>query len=105
MGDRNKVQRHPRQSVSLFVGLGEADQSPARSRNLSVSGLFLETASRPPVGSIVTLWFVWGEDTFITKAKVIRHDSDGLGLTFVDAESPFLGALAEILGLPEPRPA
>ncbi len=95
----DQTQRHLRQPVSLFVGLGHADQKPARTRNISMSGLFLETEARPSVGSIVDLWFVWGEDTFVGKAKVIRHAGDGIGVAFHEPDPLFLGALAEILGL------
>src|SRR5262245_7735473 len=96
----DRVQRQPRSSVSLFVGFGEGDQTPARTRNLSIGGVFLETATRPAVGEVVDLWFVWGEDTFIAKAKVVHHAVDGVGLSFVEPDTGFLGALAEILNLP-----
>ncbi len=87
--------------MSLFVGLGDEQQQPGRSRNLSVGGLFLETDQRPALDSLVNLWFVWGEDTFVTKARVIWHGDDGVGLNFVEPDGPVLNALAEILGLPE----
>ncbi len=95
----NEIQRHLRQPVSLFVGLGRGDEKPARTRNISMSGLFLETEARPTVGSVVDVWFVWGEDTFIGKAKVIRHAADGIGVAFHEPDALFLGALAEILGI------
>ena len=93
----NRNTRHP---VSLFVGLGDHGDPPGRTRNISLSGLFVETPSRPPVGSDVQLWFVWGEDTFVGKAKVVRHANDGIGVAFVEPDTLFLGALAEILGIP-----
>jgi len=93
------VMRQQRQTVSLFVGLGSDENVPARTRNLSISGLFLETEERPSVGTVVDLWFVWGDDTHVAKARVIRHANDGVGLTFVEPDHLFLGALAEILGL------
>jgi hypothetical protein len=95
-------QRYPRQPVSLFVGLGKTNEPPGRTRNMSMSGLFLETAARPAVESLVDLWFVWGEDTFVGKARVIRHAKDGVGLAFVEPDSLFLSALAEILGIAPP---
>jgi hypothetical protein len=94
-------QRYPRHPVSLFVGLGERQDQPGRSRNLSIGGLFLETGERPAVDTLVDLWFVWGEDTFVTKAKVIWHGDDGVGLSFVEPGTEVLGALAEILGMPQ----
>jgi hypothetical protein len=99
--NERRVQRNPRQPVSLLVGLGEGDQAPARSRNLSIGGVFLETARRPAVGEVLDLWFVWGEDTFVTKARVVHHAGDGVGFSFVEPDTGFLGALAEILAVPE----
>jgi hypothetical protein len=93
-------QRNARHSVSLFVGLGHDGKPPGRTRNISLSGLFVETPVRPPVGSSVDVWFVWGEDTFVGQAKVIRHADDGIGVAFLDPDALFLGALAEILGIP-----
>ncbi len=99
---RTKKQRHDRHPVSLFVGLGDTESTPARTRNLSVGGVFLETPSRPTVGEVVDLWFVWGEDTFVTKARVVHHAADGVGFSFVEPDPMFLGAIAEILGIPAP---
>jgi hypothetical protein len=91
--------RKPRHPISLFVGLAADGDPPGRTRNISVSGLFLETGKRPPVGSLVDLWFVWGEDTFTGKARVIRHAQDGIGLAFVEPDKLFLDAIAEIVGI------
>lgn len=99
MAPDNASKREPRHPVSLFVGIGEDGQPPGRTRNISLSGLFLETDERPEIGSILNLWFVWGEDTFISDARVIRHADDGIGLAFVEPDGLFLGALAEILGM------
>ncbi len=99
MSGDHPTQRQPRQQVSLLVTLGDGDEPPGRTRNISISGLFLETRRRPPVGEEVSLCFVWGEDTFVTRAQVIWHGDDGLGLKFVEPDTLFLGALAEILGL------
>lgn len=98
--NRRDVQRHPRHPVSLFVGLGEGEGHASRTRNVSIGGFFLETAARPAVGAVVDTWFVWGEETFVTKARVVWHAQDGIGLNFVEPDAGFLGALAEILGLP-----
>ena len=94
--------RNVRHQVNLFVGLGTGGEPPGLTRNISLSGLFVQTPTRPPVGSTVDLWFVWGEDTFVGKARVIRHASDGIGVAFLEPDTLFLGALAEIVGLPKP---
>ena len=74
-------------------------REPGRTRNVSISGLFLETGERPGIESVVDLWFVWGDDTYVAKARVMRHAEDGIGVAFVEPDPLFLGALAEILGL------
>jgi hypothetical protein len=90
--------RLPRYRVSLFVGSAEQDTVPfGRARNLSGSGIFLETAVRPEIGSTRELVFIWGDDTLTCKAKIVRHAADGIGLTFVDPDAGFLRASQEIL--------
>jgi hypothetical protein len=94
-----KERRLSRSPVSLFVGLGEPGEPPGRTRNISLGGVFLETKKRPELTTLVDLWFVWGEETFVGKARVVHHADDGIGVAFVDPEADFLKALAEILGL------
>jgi len=94
-----KERRLERTPVSLFVGLGQEGEPPGRTRNISLGGVFLETKKRPDVASLVDLWFVWGEETFVGKARVVHHADDGIGVAFVEPEPDFLKALAEILGL------
>jgi hypothetical protein len=91
--------REPRHRVSLFVGLGTNHEPPGHTRDISLSGLFLETALRPAVGETVDMWFVWGEDTFTGKARVIRHAEDGIALAFIEPDPLFLEALSEIIDL------
>jgi len=95
-------ERRPRSPVSLFVGLGQEGEPPGRTRNVSLGGVFLETRKRPDVGELVDLRFVWGEETFVGRARVIHLANDGIGVEFVDPEADFEKALREILGLDEP---
>jgi hypothetical protein len=94
--------REPRQKIGLLVGIGGTASAAARTRDISLSGLFLETAERPPIGDLIDVWFVWGDDTFTGKAHVIRHADDGIGIAFVEPDNAFLGALAEVMGVSVP---
>jgi hypothetical protein len=90
--------RPQRHLVSLFVGTSEQDTVPfGRARDLSVTGIFLETPARPEVGSVRELVFVWGEDTFIVSARIVRHTPDGIGLAFINPDSTFRNVIQEIL--------
>lgn len=89
--------RTPRHSVNLFVSAGEDPVPFGRTRDLSLTGIFVETSERPGIGDVVNLGFVWGEDSLVCAARVARHASDGIGLTFVDPDAYFLRAVSEIL--------
>jgi len=86
-----------RRQASLFVG---SDQEPlpfGRTRDLSLSGVFLETSSRPALGELRELTLAWGEDVVECQAKVVRHDHDGIALVFIDADTFFIQAIEEIM--------
>lgn len=89
--------RPPRHRVSLFVSAGEEPVPFGRTRDLSVTGLFVETAERPPVALVVNLGLVWGEDGLVCAARVVRHANDGIGLSFLKPDAYFLRAISEIL--------
>lgn len=98
MSERRMQSRRPtRHQVSLFVGSGDDMLPFGHTRDLSVSGVFVRTAARPPVNSHLSIGLVWGEDSLICTAQVIRHDADGIGLTFMDPDPDFARAIAEIL--------
>lgn len=87
--------RHP---VSLFIGTGDDGGMPfGLARNLSITGVFLETAARPPLDSEHPISVVWGDDTVVCTARVIRYDADGIGLAFVDPDESFCQVIREIL--------
>jgi hypothetical protein len=87
----------PRHRVAVFIGEGEDTVPFGRSRDLSTSGVFLETDQRPRIGSERQLSVVWGKDTFLCRAKVVRHDSSGIGLAFVNPPPPFLHVVEDII--------
>lgn len=68
-----------------------------RTRDLSVSGVFLETDERPYVGTVREIAVVWGDDTFFCSARVVRHSNDGIGLVFVEPPRPFLDVVTDII--------
>ncbi len=89
--------RPQRHSVSLFVSSGEEPVPFGRTRDLSVTGLFVETGERPAIDGILNIGFVWGEDALVCAARVVRHASDGIGLMFVGPDAFFLRAVSEII--------
>lgn len=89
--------RAPRRRVTVFIGRGEELVPFGRTRDLSLSGMFLETDARPDVGSVQEVAIVWGDDTCVCKAEVVRHAEDGIGLAFFTPDAAFMNALEEIL--------
>ncbi len=87
----------PRYRVTVFIGQGEEMVPFGRTRDLSVSGMFLETEARPPIGAEQEIAIVWGDDTCICSVKVVRHADDGVGLTFVTPDATFMNAVREII--------
>lgn len=94
--------RPPRHSVSLFVSAGEGPVPFGRTRDLSVTGIFVETEQRPAIGVVLNLGFVWGEDALVCAAQVVRHSGDGIGLSFVNPDPYFLRAVSEIIDATPP---
>lgn len=94
----NQKERHARHSVNLFLGIAGADGRPARTRNVSLSGFFIETTERPTVGELVGVWFIWDDDSFSVTGRVIRHADDGIGITFVEPDRDVIRALGEATG-------
>lgn len=69
---------------------------------MSVTGVFVETEHRPIVEDVLSLGLVWGEDSLICAARVVRHANDGIGLSFLKPDPFFLRAIAEILNTTPP---
>jgi len=85
--------------VTLFIGNANDSIPLGRSRNVSLSGVFVETKTRPELNTTLEIWFVWGEEVCSCTARVVRHAEDGVGLTFIDPEALFIRALQEMTGL------
>ena len=87
----------PRFTVTIFLTVGEEMRPFGRTRDLSVSGAFVETGERPEIGSTPEIAIVWGEDTLLCRARVVRHSTDGIGVTFLDPEISFTRAIEDIV--------
>lgn len=90
-----RVPAPPRHAVPLFIRLG--DVAMGRTRNLSQTGIFVETGERPPVDSVHELQLAWGTDAYRCAVRVVRHADDGIGLVFIEPDTFFSQAIAEIL--------
>ncbi|MEE8408992.1 MAG: PilZ domain-containing protein [Myxococcota bacterium] len=86
-----------RRKASLFVGSDIDPVSFAHSRDLSLTGLFLETNARPEVGSEHEISIAWGAYIYTCTARVVRQAPDGVALTFVATDTFFLQAIQEIM--------
>ncbi|MBI5510773.1 MAG: PilZ domain-containing protein [Deltaproteobacteria bacterium] len=93
-----------RRVATLFVGMGDASVPFACTRDLSLSGLLLETAVRPPLRSQLEISLAWGDDVFSCHAAVVRHTPQGIALAFSDPDAYFLQALQEIMDTAPPVP-
>jgi hypothetical protein len=73
----------------------------ARVRDLSATGMFLETAARWPRHALVHVAFGLGTGDarcdFYLAASVVRHAPGGIGLVFVDAADLSLAILQDLL--------
>lgn len=92
--DSKRAERHPTE-FKLIYDDGESFTA-GRVRDLSETGLFLETAQPAPIGTVLTLFPVDAatQDIYEIRAEVVRHISEnpdtsdlgGMGLRFVDPD-------------------
>ena len=94
---KNSFTPAPRHVVTVFLTTGVEMRPFGRTRDLSVSGAFVETSVRPEVGTDHEIAMVWGEDTFVCLARVVRHTEDGIGLNFLNADDTFRIAVEDII--------
>ncbi len=100
--------RSARVNASLFIGdvtsasgwrVPTAEAIPLGvTRDWSETGVFIETEARPPVDSVVEVSFVWGDDSVRSRARVVRHDTTGIGLDFVEPPAAFCHAVRGVMG-------
>ena len=76
--------------VEIELTLPEQDPVDVRTRNISDGGLYLliDEIQLPPVGTEVKVRLKNqlgdGEEPPINRAKVVRHEPDGIGLEFLE---------------------
>ena len=93
----------PRFRSSLEVStIGDQD-SWGQVRDMSISGMFVETSQRPPVGSESDVLLDLNEHRATTRVRVTRHGSRGVGLEFVEPGDEFLEALLGLIARAEPK--
>lgn len=98
--------RATRQQVTLFIG-GELRDNGCppvpfgRTRDLSLSGVYVVTDERPPVSEERQISLVWGDDAYSCRATVVRHGDDGIAFRFNEPGPGFMVALRDILGQQE----
>ncbi len=97
MTANEKPTRAPRRRVTLLIGNGEAQRPMGRSRDISVSGAFVETALRPTIDTTHTVSLVWGDDIHQSQARIVRHEEDGIGIAFLAPDQGFLNAVEDIV--------
>lgn len=91
-----------RRKAALFVGSADDRLPFARSRDLSMNGVFVETDGRPSVGDELEISIAWGDDVFSCTARVVRHAEDGIAITFLGPDTFFEQAVHEILSSSPP---
>lgn len=88
----SELRRHLRIGLVVEIELTLPGQAPqhVRTKNISDGGLFLviEEVKLPAVGTEVTVRLKNqlgdGEEPPLNRALVVRHESDGIGLEFVE---------------------
>jgi hypothetical protein len=84
MEDRRQ---HPRRPVYFRVDFmnQRGDVSMGLAKNLSLGGMFVEQATGLTLGEVITTAFTLPDgQPYKTKAEVIRAETSGFGLKFVD---------------------
>jgi c-di-GMP-binding flagellar brake protein YcgR len=84
--------RHLRIGLVVDIELTVQGQAPfhVRTKNISDGGLFLllDDVKLPPVGTEVKVRLKNqlgdGEEPPVNRARVVRHDPDGIGLEFIE---------------------
>ncbi|OGQ79939.1 MAG: hypothetical protein A2289_15345 [Deltaproteobacteria bacterium RIFOXYA12_FULL_58_15] len=103
--------RSRRVNVNLFIGdvtskddwrVPTVEGTPLGvTRDWNETGVFIETNARPAIGTIVEISFVWGDESVRSRARVIRHATDGIGLEFVEPPGEFTVTVGSILASEE----
>ena len=79
-----------------MVARDQVGQPWGHARDISQSGMRLETQQRQGIGSVHTLIFVWDLTEHRARVEVVRHTEDGLAVRFVEPDPTFSAALHEL---------
>jgi type IV pilus assembly protein PilZ len=84
MVDKRRTHRTPLGAPVLYRRKGDADASPGRARDISVGGVFVETATPFPFGTeiIVHVHLPGQKDELALQGLVRWTGADGMGLQF-----------------------
>ena len=91
--------RHPRYNVRLLIYEAGNSKALGLTRNVSITGIYLETNRRFSLGNEMELSFNWGDDTYSFRGRVARLDQDVCGIIFMNTDREFLHTVAEVMGL------
>ncbi len=86
MDDKREHIRHPL-AVEVKISHPDIGELIVKTKNISDGGLFIlvEPAEMPPIGEIVQGQVLGeAEDLPIVSMKIVRTESDGLGLQFIE---------------------
>ena len=88
--------RSPRHTITLFMAEHPDGNTFGVTRDVSQTGMYVLTKYRPPVDEPIDLYFVWGDDRVECPVTVIRHDHDGVGVSFKQRNDLLDYALAQL---------
>jgi hypothetical protein len=91
---RRSFERRP---VVLLYGSSKDPRLFGKTRDLSKSGVFVETSLRPELESVLEISLAWRTDVWSCRARVARHAADGLGLVFIEPSPEFLRGVAVVM--------
>jgi len=74
-------------SVSVKISHPSIGEKIVKTKNISDGGLFLlvDSTEMPPVGEIITGQIQGMDDAPIINMKIVRVETQGLGLQFIDS--------------------
>lgn len=91
--DTSHLRRHERVTVAGRIGVTRAggDVLDCKVHDVSLSGLFLETEARPPIGEFVLVGPL--------AAHIVRHTPSGFGVEFLAVTFPNITSVAKRMSL------
>lgn len=85
-----------RSTVTIYIASDEKERLGI-TRDVSLSGLYVETIEAPPVGSSWKVAFVWDDHVYPSNTRVVRQGECGVGLAFLDPDDLRDAAILEMM--------